>query len=117
MIIKRNTGFVGVGTNFTNPNNLLDVDGGDIDVNTPSNGYMIGDNYVLWNKSMINDIFVGVGAGTNTPAGALNNTFVGFRSGAQGNNPSFTENTFVGSRAGFQSQGHLNVYLGYNAGW
>jgi hypothetical protein len=117
MIILKGSGFVGIGTNYLTPNNLLDVRGGDIDIETSTNGYMIGNNYMLRHKGVVSDLFVGVGAGNNAPFSAINNTFLGFNSGNMGNSASFTENTFAGAESGFQAQGKLNTFLGYRAGW
>ena len=44
-------GFVGIGTGHTTPDNLLDVLGGDIDLETATRSYMIRDSSVLWHKS------------------------------------------------------------------
>jgi len=57
-----NQGFVGIGTSYTAPNNLLDINGGDIDVNTAQRSYMIADQQVLWHKGGNSNLFVGVGA-------------------------------------------------------
>jgi hypothetical protein len=55
-----NNGSVGIGNGFNNPNNLLDVNGGDIDINTAQKSYMIADSSVLWHKGSTSNIFVGV---------------------------------------------------------
>ena len=72
MVLQDNTGLFGIGLNFT-PNNKLDVDSGDIDVNQPVNCYMIGDSAVLhyrgdatYTVPKVSNIFVGVGAGSIT---------------------------------------------------
>jgi len=107
-------GFVGIGDNFTNPNNLLDVNGGDIDVNTPNRGYMIGDNYVLRHNAIISNIYVGVNAG-NGISTAFNNTFVGNLAG--NNNTTGIDNTFVGFNAGtLNNAGQWNTFIGSNSG-
>lgn len=108
------TGFVKIGPNFTPPDNLLDVVGGDIDVHTPVNGYKIGNNFVLWHKGDISNIFVGVGAGLANATG-VDNTFVGNNAGL--GNTSGTVNTFVGTQAGERNTiGSENVFLGTFAG-
>ncbi|HAD33633.1 MAG TPA: hypothetical protein DCF44_03920 [Chitinophagaceae bacterium] len=115
-------GFVGIGQNFLTPNNLLDVDGGDIDINTPVRSYMIADRSVLWHKGDATNIFVGVQAGNNH---AFNNqgenTFLGYSAGfsSPGSTPlgPSIRNTFVGSEAGFNSISSLNTYVGYRAGY
>lgn len=58
------SGYVGIG-NFT-PAYKLDVDAGDINLNTSSKAYRIGGDRILWHGGTINDIFVGVGAGNST---------------------------------------------------
>lgn len=115
-------GFVGIGQNFLTPNNLLDVDGGDIDVNTAIRSYMIADRSVLWHKGSATNIFVGVQAG-NTHAfnNQGENTFVGYSAGfsSPGNIPlaPSIRNTFVGTEAGYNSVSSLNTYVGYRAGY
>jgi hypothetical protein len=98
MIIRNISGFVGIGTGFSNPNNLLDVNGGDIDVNTSNRSYMIADQSILWHKGIITDIFVGVGANGLPGSGG-------------------SQNTVMGNNAGFNNVGINNVYLGYRAGF
>lgn len=89
-------GYVGIGLNYLTPDNLLDVDGGDIDVNTITRGYMINDNYVLWHNGNEENIFVGVGAGNNNLSGT-DNTFAGENAG--NSNVDGNHNTAVGSEA------------------
>ena len=62
-------GNFGIGPNFITPNNRLDVDSGDIDVNMPVFSYKIGDSAVLhyrgdatYTVPKVSNIFVGVGA-------------------------------------------------------
>ncbi len=117
MTINNISGNVGIGLNFLTPNHLLDVRGGDINVQTINRGYMINNNYVLWHKGIINNIFVGVGAGANATASSTNNTLVGFRAGSLGNGGTFTSNTLVGTQAGFTTQGTKNTFVGYQAGF
>jgi len=130
-----NKGFVGIGTSYINPNNLLDVNGGDIDVNTPQRSYMIGDQSVLWHKGGISNLFLGVGAGQNhsfnvsvdnlligndagfNVIGAANvnaNVIIGSRAGYLYNNE---KSTIIGTEAGYNTNaGHVTL-VGYRAGY
>ncbi|MEO8088188.1 MAG: tail fiber domain-containing protein [Bacteroidota bacterium] len=88
-----NPGWLGIGTAFT-PNFKLDVDAGDINLNTFTSAYRIGNptltpgdpdyNYrVLWHNGDITSIFVGVNAGNSgiKAAGGINNTLMGNNAG------------------------------------
>ena len=112
MIILGTNGFVGIGT--PTPNNLLDVDGGDIDVNTSTRSYMIADKPVLWHKGNVTNILVGVGAGLALGSGNAN-TFVGNNAG--GTIASANQNTMVGFEAGPNAGGNKNTFMGYHAGF
>lgn len=121
----------GMGVNTETPNNMLDVNGGDIDVNTATRGYMIGDQYVLRHKGATDHILVGVDAGlsligginlTFVGSGAGQNvqsandfTFVGYQAGFQ--NLGGSTNTFIGSKAGYAEMGDENVYVGWMSGY
>jgi hypothetical protein len=126
------SGFTGIcPSNSFTPGQRLDVDSGDVDVNQPVNGYMIGNNYVLRHNTITTNIYVGVGAG-NTSSTAIHNTFVGNNAGTSittGNNCTFvghnagysTTNavrcTFVGDSAGFaNTTGRWNTFTGYACG-
>lgn len=52
MTIRNGTGFVGIGLGFAAPNFLLDVNGGDINVNSANRGYRIASSYVLWHNGI-----------------------------------------------------------------
>ena len=72
----------GMGVNTETPDNMLDVNGGDIDVNTPQKSYMIGDTTVLWYKGITSNIFVGARAGNNHAQNQNSeNSYVGYKSG------------------------------------
>ncbi len=121
---------VAMGVNTETPNNMLDVAGGDIDINTPTFGYMIGDQYVLRHKGNVDHILVGVDAGQSLAGGsnltfvgngagqnvitANDFTFLGYRAGF--NNMGGSTNTFLGSMAGFSEMGDENVYVGWLSG-
>ena len=140
MQILGSNGFVGIGNyNFFMPDNKLDVDSGDIDVNQPVNCYMIGDSAVLhyrgdatYTSPSVTNIFVGVGAGQHNTTGIENTcvgyqagysnaiepdeTFIGYKAGY--NTHSGIGNTFVGSEAGFiNNTGVGNVFVGVKAGF
>ncbi len=121
---------IAMGVNTEVPNNMLDVQGGDIDVNQPTFGYMIGDQYVLRHKGSTDNIYVGVDAGQSLITGQ-NLTFVGSGAGQNvGSANDFTligyqagfsnlggsTNTFIGSKAGFSEMGDENVYVGWMSG-
>ena len=80
-----NPGFVGIGNTFITPNFLLDINGGDININNPANGYRLGAGaaspFVLWYNNIPSNIYVGINAGG---VGVItgNNTFVGNNTGA-----------------------------------
>ncbi len=120
-VLKDVTGFWGIGTNFLNPNQLLTVNAGNINVQNittgvNNNGYMIGNVMTVWRGSAgnVSNIFVGANAGTGNSAG-LNNTFVGNLSGF--GNSVGSNNTFVGYLSGFVNDGaNDNTFLGYSAG-
>jgi trimeric autotransporter adhesin len=112
MVILGSNGFVGIGT--PTPNNLLDVDGGDIDVNTNTKSYMIGDRQVLWHKGNTTNLFVGVGAGIGLTSGN-SNTFMGNNAG--GSIATANQNTMVGCEAGPNAGGTKNTFMGYRAGY
>ena len=116
-----NDGFVGIGTSFT-PKYKLDVDAGDINLNTYTNAYRIGDGStnpsqsykVLWHNGIISSIYVGVGAG-NTNA-STNNTFVGYNCG-NATTASGSNNTLIGySAGGVTTSGEKNIFVGSAAG-
>ncbi len=105
------TGFVGIGTGFTTPLDLLDVKGGDIDVNTTTFGYKIADQYVVWHKGNPVNIFVGVLAG-NANVGGQRNTFVGWSAGVA--NINGQDNVFVGLKAGYVNEGTGGTFASSN---
>lgn len=111
---------IAMGVNTETPNNILDVNGGDIDVNTSTRGYMIGDQYVLRHKGTASNILVGVNAGLTSTAGN-DLTIVGFNAASLGSNLG-VQNTFIGSGAGQNvgtGGGLTNDYtfVGYQAGF
>ena len=77
-------------------------------------GYRIGGNYVLWHDGIIQNIYVGVGAG-NATSTAINNTFWGNNVGHV--NGTGFDNTFGGAMAGATNNtGDSNTFIGYFAG-
>jgi hypothetical protein len=104
-----------LGVNMTNPAYMLDVNGGDIDVNTTSKGYMIGGQYVLWLTAPTN-YNTWVGYSGNASGAGQNSTYVGyqagFSSGALSNNCSF-----VGNYSGYSNIGSGNSFVGVNSGY
>lgn len=123
-------GNVGIGKNFTNALQRLDVDSGNIDVNTPTQGYMIGDQYVLRHKGDTTNIFAGAGAGASNTTG-FSNTFVGKDAGKSNIDGRFTTaigyqalyslnsfvggNVAVGAKALFSNQAYGGVAVGFSA--
>ncbi len=106
-----NTGNVGIGT--SGPSELLQVLGGNIDVNTSTNSYMIHQDPVLWHNGNVTNIFVGVDAGSG--GGGSSNTLVGNAAGYT--NSATGGNTFIGSYSGYnQTGGGENTFIGSNAG-
>jgi hypothetical protein len=116
-----NNGSVGIGNGFNNPNNLLDVNGGDIDINTAQKSYMIADSSVLWHKGSTSNIFVGTGAGQNHSFNLHTyNTLVGKNAGFNCTGaPNINEkNVMVGAAAGFnQTTASRVVLIGAEAGY
>ncbi len=121
-VLQNNTGFWGLGTNFTTPNQLLTLKDGNVNVQDftfpfiQNNGYMIGNVMTLWRGAAgsATNIFVGALAGTTNVAG-INNTFVGNLSGNGNTNGS--RNTFVGQQSGVNNDGASdNTFLGFHAG-
>ncbi len=97
---------------------LILTAGGDLNINTSTNGYQINANTVLWHKGHPENIFVGVGAGASTTG--LYNTFTG--NGAGFTNVGGTKNTFNGYAAGFNTNSHStggndHTFIGYEAGY
>jgi len=108
------TGFVGIGNNFSTPNFLLDVNGGDINVKTNTNAYRLGDSIVLQHKGAINNLYVGVGAG-QIATGNLN-AFFGYNAGYAGCGSGIS--TMIGAEAGFlDSIGDENTFVGWKSGY
>ena len=106
-------GLLGIGTTFT-PTYKLDVDNGDINLNTSTKAFRIGGNVILWHNNHPEDIFVGVDAGNGTMTGH-SNTLAG---NVAGNSiTSGTDNVAVGDSAGSGiTTGYDNTYVGYTAG-
>ena len=121
-------GFVGIG--IAAPSELLQVLGGNIDVNSIASSYMINSIPVLRHSGTISSIYVGVGAG-GTATGL--NTCVGWNAGngitGGGSNVTIGDraglvlansggNTFVGHEAGMAqgSIGGENTFIGSFAG-
>lgn len=104
----QNDGNIGVGGNTT-PGEALDATG---NVNV-SGDYRIGGSTVLETSAILQNTFVGIGAGVNN-VGGNDNTFVGY--GAGENNTGGTDNTFVGYNAGNASSSTRNVFMGYATG-
>ena len=124
-------GKIAVGDVSATPSYLLDLIGGDINTQS-AYGYRINSNYVLWNNSHPEDIFVGEGAGNATMtehyhtyvgnlAGHANttgkyNSFIGYASGY--NNTTGRYNTAIGHTAlASNTTGSHNTIIGYTAGY
>lgn len=132
-------GFVGIGTNFINPQYRLDVHDNinitpNFNLNFLNEGYRIGGNLVLYlpnDNAGDNNTFVGR-SGNNTAIPGTNNTYLGFGAGNASNagsnnctmmgvnaglaNVAFGS-TFIGFEAGFSNDlGDLNTFVGTGAG-
>ena len=104
------------GINNTAPNDALDVDKGNVDVNGINDGYEINDQKVLWHQGNIINLYGGVGSGTFALPGTVHNAYYGYNSGNAGGGGGF--NTFIGSEAGFlDAVGGENVFVGHKAGF
>lgn len=93
-------GAFGIGKNFNTPAFLVDVKGGDVNIDdafgTATSSYRIGGLDVLKHLGDPNNIFVGVGAGSVTILGSgTHNTCVGFHSSIL--NTLGSDNTTVGN--------------------
>jgi hypothetical protein len=131
------TGLVGIGSGgFVSPNNRLDVDAGDIDINTPQNSYMIGDSSVLHHKGAGSNLFMGVGAGQNhLVSNYVYNILIGHNTGFNlvgganggsnimiGANAGFNyinqeKSVLIGTEAGYNMNSSAATYIGYRAGF
>lgn len=107
-----NPGFVGIG--LTAPAHLLDVNGGDININSPSKGLKLNSNYFLWHNNNPSNLMVGVNAGNSTAF--ANCTYVGYGAGNSSNSSS-QFNAFFGTNAGTSNTGGESVMVGTNAGF
>ncbi|MBL0138142.1 MAG: tail fiber domain-containing protein [Bacteroidetes bacterium] len=112
--------FFGIGSGYS-PYFRLDVDAGDINLNSFTSAFRIGDGStgnsfpVLWHNGQIKSIFVGVGAGNSTST-ATSNTLIGYQTGQ----PLTTgdSNLVIGSGAGSSMiTASKNVFMGYQAGY
>lgn len=107
-----NPGFVGIG--LTSPNYLLDISGGDININSAAKGLRLNSQYILWHNNNTSNLMVGVNAGNSSSF--ANCTYVGY--GAGSSSASFSENNaFFGTNAGTSNTGGESVMLGTNAGF
>jgi hypothetical protein len=121
MILKTSGNFGIGGSSFT-PLHLLDVDQGDIDVNTSSTrGYMIGGANVLYIYGQPDNIFTGYLAGSSSVTGQYN-TVAGYSAG--NSLLSGTSNTLTGAFAGTNIKGSnggfyglWNTVTGYRCGY
>jgi trimeric autotransporter adhesin len=116
MFIQNNTGptagFVGVNT--AAPNQLLTINGGNINAETSTTGYMINNRFVLLTKGNTANIFGGVDAGISNTTGFFN-AFYGFQAGYS--NSSGVNNTFIGSSTGVSNiSGGGNTFIGEDVG-
>ncbi|HKR03787.1 MAG TPA: tail fiber domain-containing protein [Bacteroidia bacterium] len=117
MTLQNTTGYLGIGTSFS-PAYKLDVDNGDINLNTSTKGYRIGGDVILKTGGSNNNIFVGYNAGNNTMT-ADYNTIVG--RGAGFALSTSQQNTFIGYQAGKSATTYHNagdpgnVAVGYQA--
>ncbi len=120
LMLLTTSGNFGIGNTFT-PVYKLDVTSGDINLNTFTNAYRIGDGStgnsfpVLWHNGIITNIYVGVGAGSNsTNSTNIHNSFVGNNAGNA--TTSSRDNTAIGFEALYKNQdADSNVAVGSGA--
>jgi hypothetical protein len=106
----KNDGKIGIGNNA--PNYQLDVNGGDINIYSLSNGYRINSNLVLTQRNITSGLFVGNGAGNSNTASNI--TAVGYK--ALYSNTSGTPNNAFGAYALYSNTtGTFNLAIGDSA--
>ncbi|MBS1651335.1 MAG: tail fiber domain-containing protein, partial [Bacteroidetes bacterium] len=111
------TAMFGLGINTQTPTQMLDVNGGNINLKTPTYSYMINNQQFLWHKGGSTNVFLGVGAGNNFPTGVSNsNTFLGANSGFNSNLMS-NNSACVGEESGYNNQTSGSSFLGYKSGY
>ena len=114
-----NPGFVGIGT--ATPGQLLEISGGNINVSTATNYYMLGGNNMLGHKGDVSNLFGGVGAGFTNGNYTSYNTYVGNGAGYTGpgtsSSPNNTKNTLLGAGAGYFNTSTECTFLGFQAGY
>jgi len=104
-----------VGINDATPSYKLDVNGGDINVQTNTKAYRIGGLKVLWENQSLSDLFVGHNAGASFIS-ASGNTFVGASAGYYTTSGAY--NNYFGNAAGWaNTTGSRNTCLGHIAGY
>lgn len=119
MQLQNGTGNFAVGGT---PNDRFDVFGGNIDVETNTRAYKLGNREILWYKGANTNLFVGEGAGSNHSFNTqCSNTFIGYQAGftTPGIVPTNTSiaNTHVGYQAGYNNVATGSTYMGYQAGF
>ncbi|MBS1651587.1 MAG: tail fiber domain-containing protein, partial [Bacteroidetes bacterium] len=114
------TAMFGLGINTQTPTQMLDVNGGNINLKTPTFSYMINNQQFLWHKGGSTNVFLGVGAANNHAfLSSVGNIFIGNNSGFSNTGMSITSgsNIAIGTNAAYSFNSQNAVIIGSEAGY